>query len=275
MFGSERPDGTAARARLQAVIPRWVPSADDVNGAASDITPVVRAGEPAERQPPRHGLPERPPAAWRLDGGTLRGLVSLALAATVGGLVMVIVGWPRGAEVPGEPSPLAVDSATTEENVLVQPSAPPMAVGAVVVDVDGAVHRPGVVELPEGSRVVDALKSAGGVRAKADTGVLNLAQVLIDGEQITVPRKGAGPSTTVPASPGSPGAGAPSPGALVNLNTATAVELEALPGIGPVLAAAIVDWRTQNGGFTSVDQLEQVSGIGPATFADIAPLVRV
>jgi competence protein ComEA len=145
----------------------------------------------------------------------------------------------------------------------------------VVVDVDGAVRRAGVVTLPEGSRVADAIEAAGGLASKADTAALNLAQVLIDGEQVVVPKRGsggqsAGSGLTAPSSSGAPAA----PG-LVNLNTATAVELETLPGIGPVLAAAIVDWRTQNGGFTSVEQLEQVSGIGPATFAQLAPLVRV
>lgn len=179
----------------------------------------------------------------------------------------------------GEPAPLAADSLPgdlkTGESLLAEPSATAAADASVVVDVDGAVRRPGVVELPAGSRVVDALTSAGGVLGKADTGALNLAQVLIDGEQVLVPRKGSHPGFAVPGSPATPGAATPSSGSLVNLNTATAIELEALPGIGPVLAAAIVDWRTQNGGFTSIDQLEQVSGIGPATFAEIAPLVRV
>lgn len=279
MFGSQRLDGTAARARLQTVIPRWVPSAEDVDARSSDVPvaarPTAGTDEPDERRHPRHRLPERPPPAWRLDGSTVRGLVSLALAATAGALVVVIVGWPRGAEVAREGAQRAAGSAGSAENVLVQPSATVTAAGSVVVDVDGAVRRPGVVELPEGSRVIDALKSAGGVAAKADTAALNLAQVLIDGEQIVVPRKGSGLSSTVPGLTGTAQPGAPSAVALVNLNTATAVDLETLPGIGPVLAAAIVDWRTQNGGFTSVDQLEQVSGIGPATFADIAPLVRV
>lgn len=144
-----------------------------------------------------------------------------------------------------------------------------------MVDVDGAVRRPGVVELPSGSRVVDAIKSAGGVLPRADTGSLNLAQVLIDGEQVVVPREG---DTAAP--PGPVGTTSPAPGSapaaeLVSVNTATEVELETLPGIGPVLAAAIIEWRTQNGGFTSIDQLQEVSGIGPSTFADLAPLVRL
>ena len=138
----------------------------------------------------------------------------------------------------------------------------------------GRCVAPAWSSCPQASRVVDALKAAGGVAARADTGTLNLAQVLIDGEQIVVLRRGAAPSA-VPGPSTVPGSGGSLPAAVVNLNTATAVELETLPGIGPVLAAAIVEWRTQNGGFTSVDQLEQVSGIGPATFAELEPLVRV
>lgn len=142
-----------------------------------------------------------------------------------------------------------------------------------MVDVNGAIRHPGVFELPGGSRVVDALEAAGGIRPRGDTRSLNLAQVLVDGEQVVVPTKG---SAVAPASPGTatPVPGTPATG-LVNLNTATSVELETLPGIGPVLAAAILEWRTQNVAFTSVDQLQDVPGIGPVTFADLAPLVQV
>ena len=275
MFSSERLDGTAARARLHAVIPRWVPTEADIDDVRDEPLAVTATGATVEGRRPRHGLPERPPTVWRVSGSTVRGLVSLALAATAGALVMVIVGWPRGAAAPVEPTAIAVDGASTPQSVLVQPSATATSTGAVVVDVDGAVRRPGVVELPEGSRVVDALKAVGGVKPNGDTGALNLAQTLIDGEQVVVPRQGAAPPLTDPSDPAGTIAGTPPTGALIDLNTATAAELEVLPGIGPVLAAAIVDWRTQNGGFTSIDQLEEVSGIGAATYADLAPLVRV
>ncbi|MEO8107715.1 MAG: helix-hairpin-helix domain-containing protein [Actinomycetes bacterium] len=275
MFGSQHHDGTAARARLQAVLPRWVPAEEDLVPRRSESPPANPEVDAVNGRVAKHALPAAP-TTWRLDGGTVRGLVSLALAAVAGALVVVIVGWPRGSVAPDQTTQLAADASAEEDSVLVQPSDPAAATvtEVVVVDVDGAVRRPGVVELPAGSRVVDALKSAGGVSAKADTGALNLAQVLIDGEQIVVPKKGADP-TGIPGSPTVPDPGGTAPASVVNLNTATPVELETLPGIGPVLAAAIVDWRTQNGGFTSVDQLEQVSGIGPATFADIAPLVRL
>jgi competence protein ComEA len=278
MFGSERPDGSAARARLQAVMPRWVPSEDDIRDATPATAQTGPHVAPADGPSARHALPGHARASWRLDGSTVRGLVSLGLAAAAGALIVVILGWPQGTDVPAAKVSPAADSRGQEAKggggLLVQPSTTAVA-DVVVVDVDGAVRRPGVVELPMGSRVVDALKSAGGAVARADTGALNLAQILIDGEQIVVPRQGSGqgsPSPGVPAPALSDGS---TPASLINLNSASSAELESLPGIGPVLAAAIVEWRTQNGGFTSIDQLEQVSGIGPATFAEIAPLVRI
>jgi competence protein ComEA len=150
----------------------------------------------------------------------------------------------------------------------------------LVVDVDGKVHSPGVVELSTGSRVIDAIKAAGGVTRHGDTGALNLAEVLIDGQQVVVPRAGADGSVVsgvVPGGTAEPVAPVPTsgPAATVSINSASTTELEVLPGIGPVLAAAIVEWRTQNGGFTSIEQLQEVSGIGPATYAELAPLVRL
>jgi len=140
----------------------------------------------------------------------------------------------------------------------------------VIVDVTGWVRKPGVFELPAGSRVIDAVKRAGGAKSAADLTSLNLAAVLVDGSQIVVPKEGA--STGVPAtgvSTGTTGA------ALVNINTATEPELETLTGVGPVLAAAILQYRTDHGPFTSIDQLEDVSGIGPATLEALRPQVAV
>lgn len=203
--------------------------------------------------------------------------MSLTLAAVVGALAVVVWGWPRGDTVPGAPSDTGVE-APVAGNVLVDPSPSVPAAPEVVVDVDGEVRHPGVVKLASGSRVVDALKAAGGVTRLGDTGDLNLAEVLIDGQQVVVPSMRAGVTGALPTAPLG-GVPSPAPGTSaagsVSLNSATATELEVLPGIGPVLAAAIIEWRTQNGGFTSVEQLEDVSGIGPATFAEIAPLVRL
>ena len=138
-----------------------------------------------------------------------------------------------------------------------------------MVDVAGKVRRPGIAVLPPGSRVVDALKAAGGARSGVDLTSLNLARPLVDGEQILV---GVAPAAGVAGSLGSP---TPSGGTLVNLNTADQPTLETLPGVGPVTAEAILAWRTDNGGFSSVDELLEVDGIGEATLADLAPLVTL
>lgn len=155
----------------------------------------------------------------------------------------------------------------------VPPGAPaPSTAAEVVVDVTGKVRRPGLVVLPVGSRVADALEAAGGARRGVDLQPLNLARVLVDGEQIVV----GGPAG--PPAPGSTGAAAPpaaTPGGLVNLNTATQAELEELPGVGPVTAGAIIEWRTRHGGFASVEDLLEVSGIGEVTLERLAPLVTV
>ena len=145
----------------------------------------------------------------------------------------------------------------------------------MTVDVAGKVRRPGVTTLPAGSRVIDALRRAGGARVGVDLTGLNLARVLVDGEQIIVGRvrRAAAPpgglagsaSTTAP----------PATGALVNLNTATAEQLDTLPGVGPVTAQKILQWRAAHGAFSAVDELLEVDGIGEKTLADLAPLVTL
>jgi competence protein ComEA len=122
---------------------------------------------------------------------------------------------------------------------------------------------------------VDAIEAAGGARPGADLQALNLAAPLVDGTQVLVLKRGAAPPATAGGSTAGGSTAGGSPGALVNVNTATAAELEALPGIGEVLAQAIVDHRTENGPFTSVDQLLDVSGIGDATLEDLRDLVTV
>jgi len=163
----------------------------------------------------------------------------------------------------------------------------------VVVSVVGLVHTPGLVTLAPGARIADALKAAGGVLDGADTIGLNMARPIADGEQIVVglaPVSGqprslgssvASGSAPVPgptpgATPGSgPASAKPKAPAVVDLNTATVQQLDALPGVGPVTAAAIVAWRQANGKFTSVDQLADVEGIGPARLEKLRALVRL
>lgn len=154
------------------------------------------------------------------------------------------------------------------------PATPAPTPSVLVVDVTGKVRRPGIVKLPAGSRVYDALKAAGGKRPGVRTSNLNLARPLVDGEQIVVglkvPSGELVPSATVPVTAVSTTAIAS-----VDLNTATQDQLETLPGIGPVTAIAILQYRTENGAFTSVDQLLDVSGIGDVTLANIRAYVHV
>jgi competence protein ComEA len=148
------------------------------------------------------------------------------------------------------------------------PAAPATPGGTVVVDVAGKVRRPGIATLPAGSRVVDAIRRAGGARPGVDLTSLNLARVLVDGEQILVGVPSApGVAASASSRPGAAGAG----DGLVNINTATLEQLDSLPGVGPVTAQKILDWRTAHGSFTAIDELLEVDGIGEKTLADMAP----
>jgi competence protein ComEA len=159
---------------------------------------------------------------------------------------------------------------------LAPPAAPPAettaAAAVVVVDVVGAVRRPGLYRLDQGSRIADAVTHAGGATPKADLALLNLAAPLADGEQVVVPRRGvAGPSAAAPGTTGTAG-GVASTGP-VHLSTATLEQLDSLPGIGPVTAQKILDYRQKHGAFTSVDELDAVPGIGPARLDQLKDLV--
>jgi len=143
------------------------------------------------------------------------------------------------------------------------------AVAQVVVDVVGAVRRPGLYHLRQGTRIADAVALAGGSTAKADLALVNLAAPLADGEQVVVPSRSP-VGGAVAATP--PTAGA-SPTAPLDLNTATAEQLDGLPGIGPATAAKIIDFRQAHGPFHSVDELDAVPGIGPSRIAQLKGLV--
>ena len=191
----------------------------------------------------------------------------LVLRSGSGGAATVALHRTAG---PASASPLAVPAsggATTGA----APAAPQSSPGVVVVDVAGKVRHPGVTTLPAGSRVVDAIRRAGGARRGVDLSGLNLARVLVDGEQILV---GTSPAPGVAASAASTAA-AGAAGPLVNINTATMEGLETLPGVGPVTAQKILDWRTAHGAFTSVDELLEVDGIGEKTLAQLAPHVTL
>jgi competence protein ComEA len=195
-----------------------------------------------------------------LSGGELVGLVAL-LAVTLGGAGLWYVrSLPRPVEVAAAPS-----GGTASAPALASPS--PEVV--VLVDVAGWVRRPGVYEFTEGARVIDAIDAAGGARSGAVLEALNLAAPLTDGTQILVPREGQ--EGVAPA----PMTGGAVAGGLVNVNSAIATELEELPGIGEVIAQRIIDYRTENGPFATVDELIEVSGIGDAILESIRELVTV
>jgi competence protein ComEA len=193
-----------------------------------------------------------------LSRGELAGVVALAAITVLGAGFWYVRSLPQPVDVRAEVAPAPGPTASVTSS-----SAP------ILVDVAGWVRRPGVYEFTGGARVIDAIEAAGGARPGAQLDALNLAAPLADGTQILVPKQGAAPPTTVA------GSGVAAPGGLVNVNTATAEELETLPGIGEVTAQAIIDHRTENGPFTSVDQLLDVTGIGDVTLENIRDLVTV
>jgi competence protein ComEA len=200
----------------------------------------------------------------RLEALGIRRRDAFAGAAVVAGIVVVsLILLARDA-----PAVIAPPATSTPEQPAMVGTSPSAAAG-VYVHVAGSVRAPGLYGLPVGARVADAIAAAGGARAKADLGAINLAQVVTDGLKIDVPRKGAEVAMTDGPSPGS------SPGAMVSLNSADQAALEVIPGIGPVKAAAIVQYRTDNGAFSSLDELLEVSGIGPATLESIRPYVSL
>ncbi|OUC77491.1 ComEA family DNA-binding protein [Gordonia lacunae] len=251
---------------------------------ATDATDAEEDDETDDDPIPRRRFAVAPPAALALIAV---GVVVCAVAA---------VGLFRGSE-----SAPVVDFgavAGTSRVPVSSPPAPPTesTPTLMVVSVVGLVHQPGLVRLAPGARVAEAIDRAGGVRKNADLLSLNLAQVLRDGDQILVGYAGgegqmslrsavvgasgapSAPAGAAPTGPGPPAGGTgspPDPNGLVNLNTATEADLDELPGVGPVTAKAILSWRERNGRFTSVDQLAEVDGIGPARLARLRDLVTV
>lgn len=202
-------------------------------------------------------------------GGTV---VGPSTVAVVEGQTSAVSAEPVSA-VLGAPAVSVSADAAGSVAAAVTGSTPP---GEIIVAVTGAVTRPGIVTLTPGSRVADAIAAAGGVVDGTDYTGLNLAAKLADGDSVVVGGTGQGirSSGTSAAAPGST-TSTGGPGDLVDLNAADQATLETLPGVGPVMAGNILAWRETNGGFTAVDQLQEITGIGPARFGTLAPLVRV
>jgi competence protein ComEA len=240
-------------------VPEWLLEIDDDDEA-----------DGSEEEARYSAVPERwRGMRWSPHRRGALALVIIAVAAS--GLGVFALWWdsPTIQAVPVLPAAVGIPVATSS-------SAPPTTIDSapaptsIVVSVVGLVHNPGLLTLPDSSRVADALSAAGGVLDNADTLSLNLAQKLSDGDQVVVGAVGDSPhqqtsSTTASTAPGAP----------VNLNTATEAELDALPGVGPVTASAILAWRTSNGKFTDVEQLGEVDGIGPARLDKLRALVTV
>ncbi|MGW3043059.1 helix-hairpin-helix domain-containing protein [Kitasatospora sp. NPDC001159] len=287
------------RLRMAALLPTLD---DEPEGASSTGSPPPSGTSPP---PPAEAAPVAavdlvdPPSgggarlrfatALALDRRALAGLVVLLLFAVGYAVQHFWLARPEPVAVPA----LAVASAPAEPGMRSgdasagsvtgsgagsgagppEAAAGPGAQAAVVIDVGGRVHLPGLHTLPGGSRVADALRAAGGALPETDTKGLNLARVLTDGEQILVGEQAPAPLPVSGGANGPPGGGAPRPP--VSLNRATREQLDTLPGVGPTLAQRILAYRTSHGAFRTVDQLRQVSGIGARTFAELRPLLTL
>ena len=181
----------------------------------------------------------------------LKVLVGVVAGFLLAGALLVISRSPTGTPIPLLPAPTK---------------------SPLVVQVLGAVPRPGVYEFPEGSRVRDAVEASGGLLADADTSSLNLVAPLEDGQQLVIPFLNGAPVTTPTAAAST--SVVPSAD-LININTATLAQLDSLPGIGPTTAQKIIDYRTTHGPFQKIEDIMNVSGIGPATFDKLKDLITV
>lgn len=243
----------AVRQRLARLLdPGAVSVAPAVRVPAAAPRPLGAAGDSG-------GVPARLGRVGAFDPGRpgLRALAVVAVAVAVGAAVLAWLSRPRPEPVPPRPTVTEAPPPSSTEPA------------ELVVAVSGKVHEPGLVRLPAGARVADAIAAAGGALPAAELDHLNLARKISDGELIAV---GIPPPPDVPAGAGTEPAGG---GGKVNLNTATAAQLESLPGVGPVLAQRIVDYRDRHGAFTSVGELRNVSGIGDTRLADIEGRVTV
>jgi competence protein ComEA len=246
-----------------AGVAQWFTRVAGTQGAPdAEASPPGRRGVEAED---RGRLGE---AGRRLVSFTREHLAAVVLVLLVG------CGWTVYSLLQARSTPVAM-AAVPAVVASPTPTPTPTPAPTVLVHVLGAVHRPGVVTLAEGSRVSDAIAAAGGLLRSADPAELNLAAVVGDGSQVVIGTHRR-PRGEVRGDTGAAGGGGQaSGGGTVSLNSATLDQLDTLPGVGPVTAQKILDWRTQHGRFSAVSELQEVPGIGPKTYADLAPHVRL
>jgi competence protein ComEA len=264
--------------------PFWDRRLDDPPRPAADRR--TRRSTPAVRE----WIGERAP---HLLGDPRAGVVVLVVVAVLAGFVWYRMGAGGAAhgDAPSVAAPAGSSAARSSAGgssagtsisggshasaTTMGPGATKAASGRIVVHVAGAVTRPGVVELAAGARVIDAIEAVGGALPDGDLDRLNLAAKLADGQRVYVGRPGVADPGAAVSGGADGGSGTATPGAKLDLNTATQAQLEELPGVGPAFAQAILTERQRRGGFTSVNDLRSVRGIGDKRFADLAPLVTV
>lgn len=290
-----QPSAEAARRRLADLLDATPDTAwEDVPDTESD----ARRDPDPDPGPTPQASPRPVSVPWRRETVLVVGAVVL-VGIVLAGLVMLrstpleITEGPAPPLAAGVTPMVEVTPAVPPPSPSPQATTPGPAPASLAAHVIGEVHRPGLVVLAAGARVDDAITAAGGLTSRADPGDLNFAQPLQDGQQVVVgsssepggevrgPGSSTAASSTDAGTAGGTGAsGAPTGPATagataVNINTASAAELEELPGVGPVTAQKIITWREQNGGFASLEQLMDVPGIGAKTYAEIAPRARI
>lgn len=269
--GTDRDLAERVRERIARLLAEQAPrpASDDPAGQRDEFE-VLEYGEDDLAPPRGDRLPGRPRGLGRF------GAAHLAVIAVVAVLGLLIAGW---AVLRAQPVSLVTPvpqvgsgSPAPSTGAPMSPSATP---AVIMVHVVGAVRKPGLVALPERSRVADAIERAGGLTREADPDRLNLAQLLADGQQVVIGTRDD-PAGEVRDGGGTSSGGTDPPGGgQLDLNTATQPQLEELPGVGPVTAGKIIAWREQHGRFSRVEELQEVDGIGPKTYAELAPHVRV
>ncbi|MEU1288317.1 helix-hairpin-helix domain-containing protein [Kitasatospora sp. NPDC005856] len=294
--GGRAAPATGPPSPVRMAVPTTVPAPPD-KGAAPDPGDAADPPEAGAR-PPIPSPPSSPSLpsfrsfapALALDRRAVAGLAILLLFAVGYAVQHFWLARPETLPVPAlaavaapagaDPSlPTDATAAASRAGPGAEPGAESgsgAGMAAVVVDIGGRVHLPGLHTLPAGSRVADALRAAGGPLPETDTRSLNLARVLTDGEQILVGEPAPAPAP--PAVAGGSGSGPQGPAVPrppVSLNRATLEQLDTLPGVGPTLAQRILAYRAAHGSFRSLDQLRQVSGIGARTYAELRPLLTL